>query len=130
VWLSSAEMHSIRLRTYGQANTTFIYNIFAFGASFWTPYMLNPAYGNMGANVGYFYFGVTVVFVILVFFFVPETSRLTLEQIDDYFMSGRRAWSTSTKKNIALARIDIPSKPKSGFNIGQSEVANSSSLTS
>jgi sugar porter (SP) family MFS transporter len=130
VWLSSAEMHSIRLRTYGQANTTFIYNIFAFGASFWTPYMLNPAYGNMGANVGYFYFGVTVAFVILVFFFVPETSRLTLEQIDDYFMSGRRAWSTSTKKNIALVRTGIPSESKSGYSVGQSEAANSSSLTS
>ncbi|CAI7589584.1 unnamed protein product [Penicillium pancosmium] len=129
VWLSSAEMHSIRLRTYGQANTTFIYNIFAFGASFWTPYMLNPAYGNMGANVGYFYFGVTVAFAILVFFFVPETSRLTLEQIDDYFMSGRRAWNTSTKKNIALVRTGIPSEPKSGYSIRQSEVANSSSLT-
>lgn len=127
VWLASAEMHSIRLRTYGQANTTFFYQIFAFGATFWTPYMLNPEYGNMGANVGYFYFGVTVVVVILVVFFVPETSRLTLEQIDDYFESGKKAWSTSTKKNIALTRADLSGEPKTSYSIGQVEAATSSS---
>jgi SP family sugar:H+ symporter-like MFS transporter len=103
-WLSSAEMHSVRLRTYGQANTTFFYEVTGFAASFWTPYMLNPSYGNMGANVGYFYFGVTTVVLILVFLFVPETARLTLEQIDQFFMSGEKAWKTSTKKNAAIAR--------------------------
>ncbi|KAJ5929471.1 hypothetical protein N7454_006421 [Penicillium verhagenii] len=91
VWLASAEMHSVRMRTYGQANTTFLYEIFSFGATFWTPYMLNVNYGNMGSDVGYFYFGVTVAVLILVFLFVPETSRLTLEQIDDCFISGKRA---------------------------------------
>ncbi|OQD73439.1 hypothetical protein PENDEC_c015G06410 [Penicillium decumbens] len=103
VWLASAEMHSVRLRTYGQANTTFIYEIFSFGVQFWTPYMLNVNYGNMGVNVGYFYFGLTVAVLLLTFLFVPETARLTLEQIDDFFLSGKRAWKTSTKKNIAIA---------------------------
>ncbi|SLM37381.1 histidine kinase-group i protein [Lasallia pustulata] len=51
VWLGSAEMHSVRLRTYGQANTTVFYQIFAFAATFWTPYMLSKEYGNMGTNV-------------------------------------------------------------------------------
>ncbi|KAJ5099489.1 mfs monosaccharide transporter protein [Penicillium argentinense] len=121
-WLASAEMHSIRLRTYGQANTTFLYGIFAFGAAFWTPYMLNPEYGNMGVNVGYFYFGVTVGVLFLTFLFVPETSQLTLEQIDDYFVSNTKAWSTSTKRNIAL------SGPKSAYDVEQVEAsANSSS---
>ena len=103
VWLGSAEMHSVRLRTYGQANTTVFYQIFAFAATFWTPYMLSKDYGNMGTNVGYFYFGVTLVVLALTFFFVPETARLTLEQIDDYFTSGRRAWSTSTRRNKLIA---------------------------
>ncbi|KAK5789547.1 hypothetical protein VI817_008670 [Penicillium citrinum] len=130
-WLASAEMHSIRLRTYGQANTTFLYQIFAFGATFWTPYMLNPEYGNMGPDVGYFYFGITVFFVIMVFFFVPETSRLTLEQIDDYFMSGQKAWKTSTKKNIALVKTGISNEEKTSHTgtIGQIEITTSSTLT-
>ena len=103
VWVASAEMHSVRLRTYGQAFTMTMYNIFAFGCTFWTPYMLNVNYGNMGANVGYFYFGVTVVMLILNFLFVPETARLSLEQIDDYFASERRAWKTSTSRNKKIA---------------------------
>lgn len=99
VWLASAELHSVRLRTYGQASTTALYNIFAFGATFWTPYMLSPDYGNMGANVGYFYFAVTLVWFVLVFFFVPETASLTLEQIDHLFEPGQRAWRSSLSRN-------------------------------
>jgi SP family sugar:H+ symporter-like MFS transporter len=111
VWLASAEMHSVRLRTYGQANTTFLYEIFSFAVQFWTPYMLNVDYGDMGVNVGYFYFGLTVAVLLLVFLFVPETARLTLEQIDDFFLSGNKAWKTSTKRNIDIARgnpLDSP----------------------
>ena len=54
---TAPEMHSVRLRTYGQACSTMFFEIFSFGASFYTPYMLSPKYGNMGLNVGYFYFG-------------------------------------------------------------------------
>lgn len=64
--LASVEMHSVALRTYGQANTTIFYGLFSFGATFWTPYMLDPEHGNMGPNVGYFYAGVTVVIAISV----------------------------------------------------------------
>jgi sugar porter (SP) family MFS transporter len=99
VFPASAEVHSVRLRTYGQANSTFFYNIFFFGATFWTPYMLSPEYGNMKATVGYFYFGVTLGILILIYLCMPETARLTLEQIDDYFASRVRPWKTSVARN-------------------------------
>jgi hypothetical protein len=41
----------------GDPSITVFYGIFAFGATFWTPYMLGAAYGDMGPNVGYFYAG-------------------------------------------------------------------------
>ena len=103
--LASVEMHSVSLRTYGQAHAIVFYGIFSFGATFWTPYMLDSQYGNMGPNVGYFYAGVTVVIAVMVFFLVPETARLTLEQIDDVFVSGIRPWQTSTARNKELARV-------------------------
>lgn len=108
VWLSSTEMHSVSLRTYGQASTTAVFNIFNFGATFWTPYMLSPEYGNMGANVGYFYFGVTFVMIVLIYWHVPETARLTLEQVDDYFLSRRGAWQTSLAGNKRQATTPAP----------------------
>lgn len=101
--LASVEMHSVRLRTYGQAHTTVLYGIFSFGATFWTPYMLDADHGNMGPNVGYFYAAVTVVIGVLVWFLVPETAGLTLEQIDDVFNSGIRPWKTSMTANRAIA---------------------------
>ncbi|KAJ5702479.1 hypothetical protein N7488_010027 [Penicillium malachiteum] len=103
--LSSVEMHSVSLRTYGQANTTILYGIFSFAATFWTPYMLDSQHGNMGPNVGYFYAGVTVVILILVFLLVPETAILTLEQIDESFNSGIPAWKTSVARNKEFARL-------------------------
>ncbi|KAJ5087753.1 hypothetical protein N7456_011369 [Penicillium angulare] len=104
-YLASVEMHSVSLRTYGQANTTILYGAFSFGATFWTPYMLDAQYGNMGPDVGYFYAGVTVVILVLVFLLVPETASLTLEQIDDHFNSGRPAWKTSVARNKELVRL-------------------------
>lgn len=103
--LASVEMHSVSLRTYGQANSIFFYGIFSFGATFWTPYMLDANYGNMGPSVGYFYAGVTVVIAVLAFFLVPETACLTLEQIDDVFESGIRPWQTSMSRNKSLTRV-------------------------
>ncbi|KAJ5586412.1 hypothetical protein N7450_006199 [Penicillium hetheringtonii] len=105
--LASVEMHSVSLRTYGQANTTILYGLFSFGATFWTPYMLDPDHGNMGPNVGYFYAAVTVVIACLVFVLVPETAALTLEQIDGVFNLGVRPWKTSMAENKAIARARI-----------------------
>jgi SP family sugar:H+ symporter-like MFS transporter len=101
-YLASVEMHSVSLRTFGQANTTVFHGIFSFGATFWTPYMLSPNYGDMGTNVGYFYAGVTIIVAALVFLLVPETAQLTLEQIDDLFNSGIMAWKTSATGNKAF----------------------------
>ncbi|KAN0099834.1 general substrate transporter [Hyaloscypha variabilis] len=98
-WLSSNEVHSVRLRTYAQPFIGSVAQIMAFGASFWTPYMLNVHYGNMGSNVGYFYFGITVAIWLLVFWLAPETARLTLEQVDDIFASKIRPWHTSVRRN-------------------------------
>ena len=107
IWVASAEMHSVRLRTYGQALALCVNSIFAFSAQFWTPYMINPAYGNMGTNVGYFYFGLTVILIAVTVLFVPETARLKLEQIDDYFESGLPAWKTSLGKNKRISDRNI-----------------------
>lgn len=103
VYTSSSEVHSIRLRTYGQACTTVCFEVFSFGALFYTPYMLSKDYGNMGSRVGFFYAGISAVYVLLIFLFVPETAFLTLEQIDDYFTSGRKPWRTSTGRNKLIA---------------------------
>ena len=113
-WLSSSEVHSLRLRAPGQAIIGAIAQVTSFAASFWTPYMLNANYGNMGTNVGYFYFGLTVIIWIIMYFFVPETARLSLEQIDQLFEDGTPAWKTSLKHNKAIASCGIEGIISSG----------------
>lgn len=106
-WLIGAEVHSVRLRGYGQAVSVATANIFTFAATFFTPYMINPAAGNMGTNVGYFYLALDVVGFALLFMFLPETARLSLEQIDDLFASGRKAWKTSISRNKKIAKGEL-----------------------
>ena len=119
-WVSAPEQHTVRLRTYGHASTTLVYQVFGFASSFYGPYMLNAQYGNMGLNVAYFHAGeqervrwkldvtkvvpgLTFVMSLLVLLLVPETARLTLEQIDEYYLSGRAAWRTSINRNKKIA---------------------------
>lgn len=103
-WLASSEVHSVTLRISGQAFVTLIQQITTFAAAFWTPYMLNVKYGNMGTNVGYFYFGIEVVVLVVMFLAVPETGRLTLEQVDDIFATSTPAWKTSLKNNKEISK--------------------------
>ena len=103
-WLASAEMHSVRLRTYGQAFAITVNDIFQFGCNFWTPYMINAHYGNWGTNVGYFYFAMELAILVVIFLVVPENARLTLEQVDNFFESDGKAWKTSLAKNKVIAR--------------------------
>ena len=106
-FMASSEMHAVRHRSYGQAFASLVSNILAFGSSFWGPYMLNVNYGNMGTNVGYFYFGLEFIALIVLFLVVPEVARLTLEQIDQHFISGRPAWRTSLARNKKIAKGEI-----------------------
>lgn len=106
IWVASAEMHSVPLRSHGQAFAATLYQLFSFAAAFWSPYTLDKNHGNMGTSVGYIYFGLAVCQVILTFVFVPETGQLTLEEIDAYFATGKPAWTTSLKKNRRVSRVD------------------------
>lgn len=69
--------------------------------------MINPEYGKMGTKVGYIYFGIELTTVIVFFFIIRENGRLTLEQIDQYFLSGRKAWHTSLARNKKIAKGEI-----------------------
>jgi hypothetical protein len=102
-WLAAAEQHSVRHRTYGTAFATLVGFVFNFASNFWTPYMINKKYGNMGTNVGYFYFGLLIIGLTITYFVLPETGHLTLEEVDEYYDSGEKPWRTSLKKNKAKA---------------------------
>lgn len=55
--------------------------------------------------------GVSFVMLVLTFLLIPETARLTLEQIDEYFLSGRPAWRTSIGRNKSIAKGEETDRP-------------------
>jgi MFS family permease len=103
VWIAAPEQHNIRLRTYGQASTTTVYQIFGFAASFYGPYMLSADYGNMGLNVGYFYAGksVTVLYCAWTRDIVHSTSLLTLAD-------------PRSRSDLRYASLDLLVRPGNG----------------
>jgi hypothetical protein len=46
------------------------------------PYMIDPAYGNLGSKVFFIWGGLCACSIFWAYFFVPETRGLTLEQVD------------------------------------------------
>ncbi|KIW42677.1 uncharacterized protein PV06_06203 [Exophiala oligosperma] len=63
---------------------------FSQGATGWligfvVPYMINPDAGNLGAKVGFVFFGLGVPLSIAFFFLVPETRGLSFEEIDHLY---------------------------------------------
>lgn len=43
-------------------------------------------------------------FFLIMALLLPETARLSLEQIDDSFISGRKAWRTSLSRNKLISK--------------------------
>lgn len=103
MWVYASEIHSVRLRTYGQSFAATCCGIMTFAVNFWTPYMINAKYGNMGTNIGYFFFALEAIAFVVMFLWAPETGRLTLEQIDDFYHLHGKAWKTSLSRNKRTA---------------------------
>ena len=81
-WVSIGEIFPLPIRSKGVAMST---------ASNWfwnciigviTPYMMQPAYGNLGTRVFYVWGSLCATCVVFAYFLVPETRGLSLEQVD------------------------------------------------
>jgi hypothetical protein len=48
---------------------------------FVSPYMINPDEGNLGAKVGFVFFGLGVPCCLAIWFFVPETRGLSFDDV-------------------------------------------------
>ena len=65
---------------------------------FVSPYMINPDAGNLGAKVGFVFFGLGMPLCVLFYFFIPETKGLSFEDVSPKFAMVRvkqKKWLTS-----------------------------------
>lgn len=72
--------------------------------SFVSPYIFNPGYGNLKAKIGFVFGAIMMIFVVLGFFFVPETRMRSYEELDELFMNKVPAREFRKYKTVAESR--------------------------
>jgi hypothetical protein len=50
-------------------------------SGFIVPYIINPDAANLGAKIAYIFFGMGVIFSILLYLYIPETKGLSFEDV-------------------------------------------------
>lgn len=81
----ASEVGSLPLRAATQSIVIVTQLFVGWLIGFISPYMINPDAGNLGAKVGFVFFGFGVPFCILMYFFIPETKGLSYEEMDYLF---------------------------------------------
>ena len=63
-------------------------NELRFAVSFSLPYLLNEPYAALGSRVGFIFGSISAVSLIFAYFFIPDVSGRSLEDVDRLFDSG------------------------------------------
>ena len=90
-WTVTSEIFPSRNRSQSMALCVAANWIFSFLLAFFTPFIT----GSIGFAYGYVFAGCNLAAVVIVFFFLPETSGKSLEQIDSMFLSRVVPWKSS-----------------------------------
>lgn len=86
VWLALSELMPTRIRSNGMAIALLINQLVStIIAGSFLPWVGNSGYHGVFFTLG----GITVLYFIVVTFFLPETKGRTLEEIEEYFSSGK-----------------------------------------
>ncbi|KIX10098.1 uncharacterized protein Z518_01179 [Rhinocladiella mackenziei CBS 650.93] len=84
-YVVGAETSSLRLRAKSQGIGWAFGGVANFAFSTVSPYTYNPDSGDLGAKVGYIWFGLCIVTFVLAYFHIPETRGRTTYQLDLIF---------------------------------------------
>ncbi|KAF4979773.1 hypothetical protein FZEAL_4077 [Fusarium zealandicum] len=69
-------------------------NVCNFLTTFNLPYLLLTPGANLAPKVGFIYGGISVIIIVLMFFFMPGMTNRSLEEIDEMMEAKVRAWRT------------------------------------
>lgn len=95
-WVVTSEIYPLKIRAKSMSMSTASNWLLNWVISFSTPFMVNSGSGNAGLGVKVFYVwgGFCVVAFFFVWAMVYETSRISLEQIDELYERVDRAWNS------------------------------------
>ncbi|AOA64408.1 Maltose permease [Komagataella phaffii CBS 7435] len=84
-YVVSGEVPTNNLRSKTIATGSFLNNGIQCMWSFVLPYMFNPDQANMGSKVLFIFGGLSALYLLVFFFYLPETAGRSFEEIDEMF---------------------------------------------
>ncbi|ATY62455.1 high affinity glucose transporter RGT2 [Cordyceps militaris] len=96
VWVVTSEIYPLKVRAKAMSISTASNWLLNFGIGYSTPFMVDGGPGNAGFGLKIFFiWGAFCVFaVFFVWFMVYETSKISLEQIDEMYERVNHAWNS------------------------------------
>ncbi|KAJ3492961.1 hypothetical protein NLG97_g5037 [Lecanicillium saksenae] len=96
VWVVTSEIYPLKVRAKSMSISTASNWLLNFGIAYSTPFMVDGGPGNAGFGPKIFFiWGAFCVFsVFFVWFMVYETSKISLEQIDEMYERVNHAWNS------------------------------------
>lgn len=102
------ELSSVFLRAKTISLASFLNNAFQCMWGVVLPYMFNPDQANMGSSINFIFGGMSLLSIFVFYFFLPECSHRSFEEIDEMFAAGvpARHWvGYKTDKEIRADEI-------------------------
>lgn len=91
-WIVAAENFPLRVKAKGMALSAGSNWLWNFLISFFTSFIADA----IGFSYGYVFMGCMVFAALFVFFFVPETKGLTLDEVNEMWLEGVVPWKSSS----------------------------------
>ncbi|KAI1870916.1 hypothetical protein JX265_005956 [Neoarthrinium moseri] len=95
-WVVTAEIFPLKVRAKAMSVSTASNWLLNFGIAYGTPYMVSPGagYADMGSRVFYVWGAFCLLAGLFVYCMVYETSKISLEQIDEMYERVDYAWNS------------------------------------
>lgn len=96
-WVITSEIYPLKVRAKSTSISTASNWLLNFGISYGTPYMVEEGHGyaDMGTRVFFVWGAFCVVAAVFAWAMVYETSKISLEQIDEMYERVGRAWNSA-----------------------------------
>lgn len=95
-WVVTSEIYPLKVRAKAISLSTASNWLFNFGIAYSTPFMVGngPGYGDFGSKVFFIWGAFCILAVFFVWCMVYETSKISLEQIDEMYERVNHAWNS------------------------------------
>ncbi|KAK0123146.1 glucose transporter [Cadophora gregata f. sp. sojae] len=97
-WVVTSEIYPLKVRAKSMSISTASNWLLNFSLGYGTPYLVNPGqgYANLQSKVFFIWGTFCAIAVVFVWAMVYETSRISLEQIDEMYERVDRAWNSKS----------------------------------